>query len=83
MLKDRLGDLQVQVSIQVMPSSAVSYVVDIDEKSLQFAKQNVQSNNLQGRIKLLQTQSNDPLLPLDKMRFERFAQSFSLDMLLS
>ncbi|KAL2066324.1 hypothetical protein VTL71DRAFT_2395 [Oculimacula yallundae] len=43
---------------------------DIDEKSFQYAKQNVQDNGLQNRIKLLQTQSEDPLLPLDKMGFE-------------
>lgn len=44
---------------------------DIDDKSLQFAKQNVKDNNLQNRIKLLQTQPDDPLLPLDKMGFEK------------
>ncbi|PVH88060.1 DUF890 domain protein [Cadophora sp. DSE1049] len=43
---------------------------DIDEKSLQFAKQNVQDNGLQSRIKLLQSQPEEPLLPLDKMGFE-------------
>ncbi|KAH7382777.1 DUF890 domain protein [Cadophora sp. MPI-SDFR-AT-0126] len=43
---------------------------DIDEKSLQFAKQNVQDNGLQGKIKLLQTQPEEPILPLDKMGFE-------------
>ncbi|CZT12009.1 hypothetical protein WAI453_003291 [Rhynchosporium graminicola] len=43
---------------------------DIDEKSFQFAKQNVQDNGLQNRIKLLQTHPEDPLLSLDKMGFE-------------
>ncbi|TVY54920.1 U6 small nuclear RNA (adenine-(43)-N(6))-methyltransferase [Lachnellula cervina] len=43
---------------------------DIDEKSMQFAKTNVQQNGLQNRIKLLQTQKSDPLLPLDIMKFE-------------
>ncbi|CZR64816.1 related to DUF890 domain protein [Phialocephala subalpina] len=43
---------------------------DIDEKSLQFARQNVQDNGLQNRIKLLKTLSTDSLLPLDKMGFE-------------
>ncbi|TVY38439.1 U6 small nuclear RNA (adenine-(43)-N(6))-methyltransferase [Lachnellula subtilissima] len=43
---------------------------DIDEKSMQFAKTNVQQNGLQNRIKLLQTQKSDPLLPLDMMKFE-------------
>lgn len=44
---------------------------DIDEKSMQFAKTNVQQNGLQNRIKLLQTQKSDPLLPLDIMKFEK------------
>ncbi|TVY75657.1 U6 small nuclear RNA (adenine-(43)-N(6))-methyltransferase [Lachnellula suecica] len=43
---------------------------DIDDKSMQFAKTNVQLNSLQNRIKLLQTQKPDPLLPLDMMKFQ-------------
>lgn len=43
---------------------------DIDDKSLQFAKKNVVGNHLQDRIKLLQTQSDSPLLPLDIMGLE-------------
>jgi 23S rRNA (adenine1618-N6)-methyltransferase len=46
--------------------------LDIDEKSLQFARQNVEANHLQNRIKLLQTSSKDPLLPLDNMGFEKY-----------
>jgi 23S rRNA (adenine1618-N6)-methyltransferase len=45
--------------------------LDIDEKSLQSARQNAEINNLQNRIKLLQTSSKDPLLPLDKLGFEK------------
>ncbi|RDL30837.1 uncharacterized protein BP5553_10182 [Venustampulla echinocandica] len=45
-------------------------LLDIDEKSLQFATQNIEQNGLQNRIKLLQTQRSDPLLPLDIMRIE-------------
>ena len=54
-------------------SVAVKLIVasDTDEKSIQFAKTNVQQNGLQNRIKLLQTQKSDPLLPLDIMKFER------------
>ncbi|KAE8451750.1 hypothetical protein EG329_003207 [Mollisiaceae sp. DMI_Dod_QoI] len=44
--------------------------IDIDEKSLQFARQNVQDNGLQNRIKLLKTELGDLLLPLDRMGFE-------------
>ncbi|KAK0113672.1 hypothetical protein ONS96_014527 [Cadophora gregata f. sp. sojae] len=43
---------------------------DIDAKSLQFAKQNIQDNGFHGRIKLLQTRPDEPLLPLDEMGFE-------------
>jgi 23S rRNA (adenine1618-N6)-methyltransferase len=46
--------------------------LDIDEESLQFARQNVEANHLQNRIKLLQTSSKDPLLPLDKMGLEKY-----------
>lgn len=46
-------------------------ILDIDGKSLQFARQNVQANNLHERIKLLQTKSDGPLLPLDIMGFEQ------------
>ena len=46
-------------------------LLDIDDKSIQFAKQNVQENGLQSRIKLLQTQPADSLLPLDKMKLEK------------
>ena len=45
---------------------------DIDEKSIQFAKKNVQENGLQNRIKLLQTKPDEPLLPLDNMGIERY-----------
>ncbi|TAQ89711.1 hypothetical protein B7494_g1974 [Chlorociboria aeruginascens] len=44
--------------------------IDIDEKSLQFARENVQINGLQNRIKLLQTRPDGPLLPLDILKFE-------------
>lgn len=44
---------------------------DIDDKSLQFARQNIQENRLQNRIKLLQTKPNDPLLPLDVVKLDQ------------
>ncbi|KAK2624382.1 hypothetical protein QTJ16_006332 [Diplocarpon rosae] len=43
---------------------------DVDDRSFEFAKQNVLANGLQNRIKLLHTQPDGPLLPLDKMGFE-------------
>ena len=54
-------------SLERSPNS----ILDIDGKSLQFARQNVQANNLHERIKLLQTKSGGPLLPLDIMGFEQ------------
>jgi len=47
-------------------------IKDTDEKSLQFARQNVQINKLQQRIKLLQAKADGPLLPLDQMGLERY-----------
>jgi tRNA1(Val) A37 N6-methylase TrmN6 len=46
------------------------FVSENNEKSLQFARQNVQKNKLQQRIKLLQTSAESPLLPLDQMKLE-------------
>ncbi|KAJ5042257.1 uncharacterized protein L3040_004810 [Drepanopeziza brunnea f. sp. 'multigermtubi'] len=43
---------------------------DTDDRSFQFAKKNVQDNGLQTRIKLLQTQPDGLLLPLDQMGFD-------------
>jgi len=43
---------------------------DIDDTSLQFARDNIRTNNLQNRIKIIQTQPDGPLLPLDALRFE-------------
>lgn len=50
---------------------------DIDEKSLQYAKQNVEDNNFQQRIKLLQTKVNGPLLPLDELGLQRYGMRLS------
>lgn len=44
---------------------------DIDVVSLANAAHNVSLNDLEGRIKLLETSSNDKLIPLDKMGLER------------
>lgn len=38
---------------------------------MQFARQNVQQNGLEKRIKLLKTQNGDPLLPLDVIGVEK------------
>jgi len=53
-------------------SHLTDLVVDIDDKSLQFARKNVQSNGLQSRIKLLQTKPDGPLFSLDILGFERY-----------
>jgi len=45
---------------------------DIDEQSLQFANRNVLENGLQTRVKLLQTQSNGPLVPLDILGVQKY-----------
>lgn len=40
---------------------------DIDDRSITFAKTNVQINGLQNRIQLIQTKQQDPLIPLDEI----------------
>ena len=50
---------------------------DIDDRSLQFAQQNVQINGLQQRIKLHQSKPDSPLLPLDDLRLSEYSP-FSL-----
>ncbi|RFU28455.1 hypothetical protein B7463_g7887, partial [Scytalidium lignicola] len=42
----------------------------IDEKSLKYAKQNVEVNQLQTRIRLLQTKHDGSLIPLDEFKFD-------------
>jgi len=71
-LNARNGDLLVQVYLQHFPLRSRSLTdLDIDDKSIQFAKLNVQANGLQSRIMLLQTKPDDPLLPLEKMKVEK------------
>lgn len=48
-----------------------THCIDLDEISLQYAQRNVDANHLQGRVKLLKTQLEDPLLPFDKLGLER------------
>lgn len=40
---------------------------DVDQHSLDYARRNVEANDLQNRIKLALTATDSPLLPLDKM----------------
>ncbi|RMY69489.1 hypothetical protein D0863_06422 [Hortaea werneckii] len=44
--------------------------IDIDAHSLKHARVNVESNNLADRIHLVQTDLNDPLIPLKQMQCE-------------
>ena len=69
--RGRNGDLPELVG-QVLSSFIANETSDVDEKSLQFARKNVQANSLQERIKLLQTKLDGPLLPLDTMGFEEY-----------
>ncbi|EPE28494.1 S-adenosyl-L-methionine-dependent methyltransferase [Glarea lozoyensis ATCC 20868] len=43
---------------------------DVDEKSLQFARENVKLNGMERRIKLLKTERSGPMIPLDGLGFE-------------
>ncbi|KAL8846883.1 MAG: hypothetical protein Q9221_008049 [Calogaya cf. arnoldii] len=44
--------------------------IDIDEKNLSYARQNILANNLKSRIRPLHTKPNDPLIPLDALGLE-------------
>ncbi|RMZ21018.1 hypothetical protein D0859_14970 [Hortaea werneckii] len=44
--------------------------IDIDAHSLKHARANVESNHLADRIRLVQTDPNDPLIPLKQMQGE-------------
>jgi 23S rRNA (adenine1618-N6)-methyltransferase len=52
--------------------SAFNEGIDIDEKSLQFARENIKINGLQNRIRLHQSKPDGPLLPLDDLGFEKY-----------
>jgi len=43
---------------------------DVDQHSLDYARRNVEANDLQTRIKLALTTTDSPLIPLDKMGIE-------------
>lgn len=44
--------------------------LDIDEKNLQYARQNVQRNNLQSRIQVVDSVPDGPLIPLDRIQLK-------------
>ncbi|VDB92841.1 Bgt-4205 [Blumeria graminis f. sp. tritici] len=44
---------------------------EVDEKSLEFARANIELNNLESRIRLVKTDLKDPLLPLDYLACAR------------
>ena len=46
---------------------------DIDQKSLQFARRNLAKNGFEKRVRLLETSSDGPLIPLDALGLERYA----------
>ena len=39
-------------------------MVDVDDKNIRYARDNVSRNNLQSRIRLVPTSQHDPLIPL-------------------
>lgn len=44
--------------------------IDIDSHSIKHARVNAESNNLANRIRLVQTDTNDPLIPLQQIQCE-------------
>ena len=49
-------------------------VADIDEKNIEYARDNVKSNSLQDRIKIYASTSSGPLIPLDKLRIHQYVR---------
>lgn len=47
---------------------------DIDEESIQYAKDNVALNRLDSRIKLVKTKPDGSLIPLDSFRLQRYTK---------
>lgn len=43
------------------------FATDVDDKSLTFARKNVELNGLQGRIKVVPRRPEEPLVPLDEL----------------
>ena len=60
-----VGDLLF--SISTMPKIDDSHTVDVDERNMEFARQNIIQNELKSRIRPLQTKAHDPLIPLEAL----------------
>lgn len=50
------------------PSLRRAQLSDIDKKSLEYARKNIQLNNLESQVKLVLVNPKDPLLPLDRLQ---------------
>ena len=46
---------------------------DIDQRNLHFAKRNLAKNGFEKKVRLLETSSDGPLIPLDALGLERYA----------
>lgn len=53
-----------------LPLPRSNNVPDIDAKSLECAKANVELNNLQSRIRVVQRKPEDPVIPLDDLNID-------------
>ena len=51
---------------------------DVDEKNLQFARANVGRNGFEKRVRLMKTEGEGALLPLDTLGFDRYGLISSL-----
>lgn len=61
----------VESSRSCPPLQLTQSLLDIDDKSLQYAQANVDRNNLKSRVKILKTTPDGPLLPWDSLGVER------------
>lgn len=55
----------------IYTTNTANMVSEIDERSLQYARENVARNNLKTSVRLVKTKPNDPLIPLGALGLDR------------
>ncbi|KAJ5304457.1 uncharacterized protein N7443_004117 [Penicillium atrosanguineum] len=65
------GTLFDSSEVQKEVSPSIDWFLDIDENNTRTAEQNVKLNELESRIRIMKTDPNDPLFPLNKFDQKR------------
>ncbi len=48
------------------------FSTDVDEKNIEYARENVAKNGLKSRVRIVKTTQEDPLIPLKTISVERY-----------